>query len=108
MKKSLIVLLLCLSSSITIAGDPYYLISRGFADASVLAVYGWSDNKTPCISLEKYMNKAMEEERNYHRFSCVDATTAMAIDCISEKAEDYDCLKHWQVRNRLLKTLKIE
>jgi len=108
MKRNLIVLPLCLSFSIAIAGDPYYVISRGIADASVIAIYGWSDNKTPCISLEEYMNKAMEEERNYHRFSCVDATTAMVIDCAPEKDEGYDCLKNWKVRNELLKTLKIK
>ena len=105
MKRSLIVVALIVSSTIVVAGEPYYLISHGIGDASVIAIYGWPDNKTPCISLEKYMNKVMEEERNYHKFSCVDGTTAMVIDCISEKNGGSNCMERWQARNSLLRKL---
>lgn len=102
MKKLLIVVALIISSSIVVAGEPYYVISHGIGDSSVIAIYGWPDNKTPCISLEKHMNKTMEEEKNYHRFSCVDGTTAMGIDCLSEKNRGSNCMESWQARNSLL------
>ena len=100
--------MLIASSGLAHAGDPYYLINRCLADSSVIAVYGYPDNKTPCITLEKLANKAMEEERNYHRFSCVDGTTAMVIDCKDEKNKNYNCIENWTVRNALLKTLDIK
>ena len=101
------ILLIVLFSTVK-AGEPYYLISRGIADASVVAVYGYSNNKTPCITLERWMNKAMEEERNYHKFSCVDGTTAMVIDCRSEKDKEYNCIENWKVRNELLRSLDVK
>ncbi len=100
--------LLIVFSGVVQAGEPYYLISRGVVDASVISVYGYPDNKTPCITLERWMNKAMKEERNYHRYSCVDATTAMVADCKSEKGKKYDCMGNWKVRNELLKKLDIK
>ena len=105
MKKLWIVVALIISSTIVVAGEPYYLISQGIGDSSVIAIYGWPDNKTPCVSLEKHMNKTMEEERNYHRFSCVDGTTAMIIDCLSEKNIGSNCMESWQARNSLLRKL---
>lgn len=105
MKKFWIVVALITSSTIVVAEEPYYLISHGIGDASVIAIYGWPDNKTPCISLEKHMNKTMEEERNYHRFSCVDGTTAMVIDCLSEKSRGSNCMESWKARNSLLRKL---
>lgn len=107
MQKILITAILIASSNVALAGDPYYLISRGIADASVIVIYGYPDNKTPCITLENFSNKAMEEERNYHRFSCVDGVTAMVIDCKDEKDKD-NCITNWTVRNALLKTLHIK
>lgn len=93
------------STTIAVAGDPYYLISRGFADGSVIAVYGWADNKTPCHSLEKHMNETMKLEGNYHRFSCVNGDAAMAIDCGSGKEERLKCTASWRARNDLLRQL---
>ena len=100
--------MLMTSSGLVLDGQPYYLILSGMIDSSVIIIYGYPDNKTPCITLEKFMNKAMEEERNYHRFSCVDGTTAMVIDCKDEKNNDYNCIESWTVRNALLKTLNIK
>ncbi|HFD32174.1 MAG TPA: hypothetical protein ENJ28_05640 [Gammaproteobacteria bacterium] len=108
MKKLLTIIILTTLSGIVIAGEPYYLISRGMVDTSVIAVYGYPDNKSPCITLEKYINKSMEEERNYHRFSCVDSTTAMVADCKDEKNKGYNCVENWKVRHALLKTLNIK
>lgn len=99
MKKLLIAVASFMSLSTVMAGEPYYVVQRGIVDSSVITIYGYPDNKTPCIFLEKYMNKAMEEERNYHRFSCVDGTTAMVTDCKSEKNEEYNCLQNWKIRN---------
>lgn len=106
MKKILTALTLVVSSSAVVGGEPYYLINRGIVDTSAIAIYGWPDNKTPCVSLEKYMNKAMQEERNYHHFECVDGPTAMAIDCTNSKTKD--CVSHWTLRHSLLTTLDIK
>jgi len=108
MKKLFITALLITSSNLALAGEPYYLVQHGMADSSVVTVYGYPDNKTPCIFLEKFMNKTMEEERNYHRYSCVDATTAMVSDCKDEKGKGYDCIENWTIRNSLLKELNIK
>ena len=54
MKKILISTMLIASSGLAHACDPYYLINRGLADSSVIALYGYPDNKTPCITLEKW------------------------------------------------------
>lgn len=104
--KTLVLVASILSSTTVAAAEPYYLISHGIADASVIAVYGWPDNKTPCISLAKHMNKAMDEEKNYHRFSCVDEAAAIQIDCGSTARLGSNCMKNWQARNELLRTLK--
>ena len=58
----------------------YYIVSNGIADAVVITVHGWPDNKTPCESLKKMMNTSMEKEGNYHRFTCVDQITADKIN----------------------------
>jgi len=108
MKKFLIAVLTVSSASIALAGEPYYLISHGIVDSSSIAIYGYLDNKTPCITLEKFINKTLEEERNYHRFSCVDSITAMVIDCKSENNNNPNCIKNLTVRNKLLKTLNIK
>jgi len=108
MDKLFITALLIASSSLALAGEPYYLVQRGMADSSVVTVYGYPDNKAPCIFLEKFMNKTMEKERNYHRYSCVDATTAMVTDCKGEKNKSYNCSENWTIRHSLLKELNIK
>ena len=107
-EKIFITALLIASSGLAFAGEPYYLVQRGIEDSSVVTVYGYPDNKTPCIFLEKFMNKTMEEERNYHRYSCVDSTTAMITDCKGEKDKGYNCVENWTIRNSLLKELNIK
>lgn len=104
-RTGLCVAVIAASATATYAGEPYYLISRGLADASVIAVYGWPDNQTPCHSLEKHMNEAMRAEGNSHRFSCVDAATAMAIDCGTGKDQRRKCAAEWEARNRLMRDL---
>lgn len=108
MKRSLVAGVLIVLSSAVVAGEPYYIVSRGIADASVITVFGYVDNKRPCITLETYMNKSMEEENNYHRFSCVDSATAMAIDCEDERNKGYNCTGNWQTRNDLLRALDLK
>jgi hypothetical protein len=93
-------------STAVVAAEPYYLISHGIADSSVIAVYGWPDNKKPCESLARHMNRTMEEEKNHHRFACGDEGTAMQIDCKSTASIDSDCVRNWQARHELLRTLK--
>jgi hypothetical protein len=91
------------SATVAVAGEPYYLISHGLADGSVIAVYGWPDNGTPCRSLANHMNETMKVEGNPHRFSCVDGTTAMEIDCGSGNTQARNCTTDWKVRNGLLR-----
>ena len=105
MNRIIFSILALIATNIASAGEPYYLVSRGFLDASVISVYGYPDNRKPCQFLENQINQTMAEEKNYHKFSCVDAASAMAIDCAETKDKNR-CEKIWTTRNTLLEALE--
>jgi hypothetical protein len=103
MIKLILLSLFIMSTTTIFSGEAYYLISHGIVDASVISIYGWGDNKTPCETMEKFMNRSMENEKNYHKFSCVDSKKAMSIDC---KDKEKSCIKKWEKRNELIEDLE--
>ena len=84
MKKLVLAAVLVLGFSSVQAAENWFVVaSSDLGHSTVVEVYGWEDNKTPCISLAKAMN-AMLEADGYNpinkKFSCAPQDVADELD----------------------------
>lgn len=84
MNKLFIVVALMITSGSAIAGDNWFVVAASvLGKSTVIEVYGWDDNKTPCISLAKAMNTMLEADGHNpigKQFTCINNKVADKLD----------------------------
>ena len=84
MKRIVLAVAIALGISPAQASESWFVVaSSTLGHATVVEVYGWDDNKTPCISLAKAMNVMLEAD-GYNplgkKFSCAPQDVADKVD----------------------------
>lgn len=84
MNRFFIVIVLILTSSSAIAGVNWFVVATSYlGQSTVVEVYGWNDNKTPCMSIAKAMNIMLEAD-GYNpigkHFTCINEKMADKMD----------------------------
>lgn len=65
------------------AGENWFVVATStLGKSTVIEVYGWDDNQTPCNSIASAMNMMIENDYNpiSKSFSCVSKTAADKLD----------------------------
>jgi hypothetical protein len=84
MKKVVLAIVMVLGFSSAQAAENWFVVASSIlGQSTVVEVYGWEDNKTPCISLAKAMNVMIEAD-GYNpidkSFTCVPQNIADELD----------------------------
>jgi len=84
MNRFFIVIVLMLTSGSAMAGVNWFVVATSdLGKSTVVEVYGWNDNKTPCMSIAKAMNIMLEAD-GYNpigkHFTCIDQKMADKLD----------------------------